>query len=161
MHYRLFDPARTSYRHPFYGYGADDASVGRSDSNTGTGTVGSGASTGSPTGIPSTLETSPPAVETKPITLGPSAKTAKQGFSFIGPLVAFGTSFLASYVVAKHVGVDKPKAMNLAVTMGILSGVGQAAAQVLQGWIDKAQTQIDSGTVVASGTSTALTKLSV
>lgn len=132
MHYKLGDPARTSYRHPFYGYG-DEV-----------------------TGIPAQATTIPvasvdPVGQVKSVAI-PAATVAlettskKTGFSVLGPLVAFGTSFLASYVVARHIQIDKPKAMNLAVTMGLLSGIGQAAAQVMQGWIEKAQDQIETGT---------------
>ena len=133
MHYKLHDPSRTSYRQPFYGYGAEGETV------VGTPTVG-----GSP--LPMTAG---PDIVQPTVQLGAATTPT---FSYLSPLLAFGTSFLAAYVVAGHIGIEKAKTMNLAVTMGLLSGIGQIAAQVLQRWVVKAQTQIDPGLITASNT---------
>ena len=42
-------------------------------------------------------------------------------------LVAGAISALVAYSVSREVGVDKPKAINLGIVMGLLSTVGQIA----------------------------------
>jgi hypothetical protein len=136
MNYMLKDPNRTSYRFPFYGFGADGQPVTAADINPSF-SPDSGGIASTPTNNPTTPSTPISSGASTPASTTPATTTSS--FSYVSPLLAFGTSFLASYIVARHIQIDKPKAINLSLTLGLLSGIGQVAAQILQNWIVKAQ----------------------
>lgn len=97
-----------SSRHPFYD--SDDELIGADTTDDAYAVVSAAAEASAP--YAATIAAA-------------AAKPTTSKFALWSPLLAGAISGLASYSIARQVGIDKPKATNLGIVMGVLSAVGQ------------------------------------